>query len=126
MRFSARKVAEQFAVVATVTLIVWGVLVLCRPVRVSGSSMEPALKAGDLVIVHRRDRVEVRDIVLYREQGHGPVLHRVIGRGADGSFRTKGDANSVADRTPIPESAVVGPVRAIVPVGRMVAWWRAR
>jgi len=126
MRFSARNVAEQFAVIASVTLIVWGALALCRPVRVTGSSMEPVLKAGDLVIVHRRDRVEVRDIVLYREQGHGPVLHRVIGRGADGSLRTKGDANSVADRAPIPESAVVGPVRTIIPVGRMVAWWRAR
>lgn len=126
MRIPARAIAEQFAIVAVVCLIAWGALLLCRPVRVTGQSMRPVLTAGDLVIVHRRDPVDLHDIVLYQEKGHGPVLHRVIDRGPGGSLRTKGDANPIPDREPIPRSAVIGPVRAIIPVGRVIAWWRGR
>jgi len=63
---------------------------------------------------------------LYREPGHGPVLHRMIGRKGPRAIRTKGDANPTPDRDPVPVTAVVGPVRAVLPVGSFVAWWRGR
>jgi len=126
MRFPVRKVAEQVAVVGIVAAIVGMGLSAWRPVRVTGSSMNPALYAGDLVLVHKDARIDVRDVVLYQESGHGPVLHRVIAREGADAIRTKGDANSTADRDPVPVGAVVGPVRVVLHVGSLVAWWRRR
>lgn len=126
MRLPVRKVAEQVAVVGIVAAIVATGLSAWRPVRVSGSSMNPALLAGDLVLVRKGARVDVKDVVLYQENGHGPVLHRMIAREGADAIRTKGDANSAADRDAVPETAIVGPVRAVLPVGSFLAWWRGR
>jgi len=126
MRVTARVLAEQVAVVAIIVLCCWGLLLLFQPVRVTGSSMNPALFVGDLVFVDRDGEVRPGDIALYRTQGHGPVLHRVLRVGRQGSVRTKGDANPVPDRDPVPAAAIVGPVRAVLPVGKAVAWWRGR
>jgi len=126
MRFPVRRVAEQVAVVGIVAAIAATGLSTWRPVCVAGSSMNPALSAGDLVLVRKGGRVEVRDVVLYQEKGHGPVLHRMIAREGVQAIRTKGDANSTADRDAVPVTAIVGPVRTVLPVGSFVAWWRAR
>jgi len=126
MRFPARRVAEQVAAVGIVAVLVAVGLSTWRPVRVAGSSMNPALSAGDLVIVRRGSHIQVRDVVLYQETGHGPVLHRMIAREGADAIRTKGDANPTADRDAVPVTAVVGPVRVVVPVGSFVAWWRGR
>lgn len=125
MRSPVRGIVEQVVTVSLIGTLAWGALLTFRPARVAGASMSPALEAGDLVLVRRGDPVAVHDIVLFQERGHGAVLHRVIGR-RGGALRTKGDANSVADRDPVPSSAVIGSVRAIIPVGKMIAWWRAR
>ena len=126
MRSSARRSAEQCATFGIVALLVAGGLAVWRPVRVTGSSMNPVLSAGDLVVVQRDARIQVRDVVLYQEVGHGPVLHRMISREGAAAIRTKGDANPTADRDAVPLTAVVGPVRAVLPVGSFVAWWRGR
>lgn len=126
MRLPVRRIAEQVAVVGIVAVIIASGLSIWRPVRVSGSSMNPVLSAGDLVLVHKGAGVDVRDVVLYQESGHGPVLHRMIGREGAAAIRTKGDANPIADRDAVPVAAVVGPVRAVLPVGSFLAWWRAR
>jgi signal peptidase I len=88
--------------------------------------MNPVLSAGDLVLVHKGARVDVRDVVLYQESGHSPVLHRMIGHEGADAIRTKGDAYPTADRDAVPVAAVVGPVLAVLPVGSFLAWWRAR
>ncbi len=126
MRLPLRKLAEQVAVVGIVAAIVATGLSAWCPVRVSGSSMNPALSAGDLVLVRRGERVAERDVVLYQERGHGPVLHRMIAREGADAIRTKGDANSTADRDAVPRTAIVGPVRAVLPVGSFLTWWRGR
>lgn len=126
MSVSARRVAEHAAVMVAIGLAVTGVLRLYQPVRVTGASMYPALRTGDLVLVDRDEPVRVRDIVLFRLPGHGSVLHRVVGTVGAGALRTKGDANPVADLEPVPTSATVGPVRAVIPVGAAIAWWRRR
>lgn len=53
---------------------------------VEGSTMEPHLMRGDLVVVRAGASPEVGDVVLYRDSQLGVrVLHRVIGR-EDGRF----------------------------------------
>lgn len=87
---------------------------------VRGGSMYPTFVPGDIAIYRRAaPSVRVGDIVLYGKNGWpGGVLHRVIWRGSDGRLRTRGDANTVADREPVAHRNVRGVVVAIVPVGR--------
>jgi len=55
-------------------------------VRVSGPSMSPTLRDGDVVIVRHGAAVRVGDVVLARYRGmpDRPVLKRVVGRLDDG------------------------------------------
>ena len=89
-----------------------------RPSIVSGVSMDPAMKAGDLAITQEveLETIQVGDIIQYQRYGD-LVLHRVvrIETRPDGThFITRGDANNVDD-DPVPESAVVGKVVLVVP-----------
>lgn len=95
------------------------------PIRVSGSSMHPALHAGDLVFV-TRGTPQRGDIALLRMPGHGPVLHRIVGVEADGTVRTRGDANPVDDLEPVNREHVAGTVAAVLPVGAAIERWRGR
>ena len=102
----------------------WVVVQHWQPVRVAGGSMIPALNPGDLVLVDKRAKAGQGRIALLQSPRHGLVLHRIVSVGADGSVRTQGDANAVSDFDALPDSAVVGPVVAVVPVGAWIARWR--
>ncbi len=104
-----------------------------QPTLVSGVSMEPALKAGDVVITREvpADNVEVGDIVRF-QLGRSYVLHRVTEIQKVGSqiqFITRGDANNVDD-APLPESKMEGKVILVVPkigwvgigIRRLIEW----
>ena len=112
MRAALRHVAEVILILAMVALVV------------AGGSMRPCLFPGDLVIVELRSPVVRNQVALLRSPRHGLVLHRVVSTGADGSVRTRGDANPIADFDSLPASAVVGPVVVVAPVGRLVERWR--
>jgi signal peptidase len=78
---------------------------------ISGVSMEPTLKAGDLVIVQKSstEDIHIGDLVLFNKS-EKRVLHRVIDiddSGVEAEVTTQGDANNVADE-PIPVSGVQG------------------
>jgi signal peptidase I len=89
-------------------------------VRVTGGSMYPALRAGDVCVVLSTRQVEPRDVVLLEPPGHASrVLHRVRSVEAS-SLVTQGDANPVPDFDPVPRDAVLGRVTFVVPVGRAV------
>jgi len=103
---------------------VLGALAVWMPVRVAGRSMHPALHAGDLVLVRRGVSVAPGDVALLAPPGHGAVLHRVLSLRADGSARTRGDANAVVDFSATPRAGIVGRVVAVVPVGRAIERWR--
>lgn len=62
-----------------------------KALTLSGTSMWPALKTGDLVIVDQRENLSVGDIVV-REIDGVTIAHRYLGREL-----TKGDRYSVAD-----------------------------
>jgi signal peptidase len=90
------------AVLAGLGLVVPALLGLQRYVIVSGS-MSGTYDRGALVfdeVVPVRD-LRVGDVITYRPPpGAGPtglVTHRIVAIESDGRFRTKGDANPVAD-----------------------------
>jgi len=92
-------------------------------VRVAGGSMAPALQPGDIVVVAKDDRPVQGDIVLMHA-GESLVLHRVTEVGSDGSVRTRGDANPIADFSATHASQLRGRVWRVVPLGTLLARWR--
>jgi len=69
---------------------------------VSGTSMNPTFKAGDLVVVRRRREYHTGDVVTYRvptgQPGAGrKVIHRIIGGSSSTGFMTRGDDNPSTD-----------------------------
>lgn len=78
---------------------------------VSGS-MEPALQAGDMIIIREQPDYQVGDIVTYRT-GLRVVTHRIVDI-TENQAVLQGDANNVADK-PIPVTAIVGKVVLRIP-----------
>ncbi|HEY7525465.1 MAG TPA: signal peptidase I [Candidatus Limnocylindria bacterium] len=90
-------------------LVVW--FVLFRPTAiggpaayatVAGTSMEPGLHTGDMVIAQAQDSYRVGDVVVYRipdgDPGDGAlVIHRIIGGSARDGFILQGDNRDLAD-----------------------------
>ena len=116
--------AEPVAILGIVLALAFEAQTVMAPVRVGGWSMGPALCPGDVALVRLGARPIVGDIVLVRERGHEPVLHRVIEVMDGGAVRTKGDANTVADRTAASASEVAGRCVAVIPIGAWIARWR--
>lgn len=118
-RFRALRRTCAAALLATlgVTCLLFGATV------VRGASMYPTLVPGDIAIYRRSPAApRVGDIVLYRKAGWpGGILHRVIERHSGGEVRTRGDANTVADREPVGPRQVRGIVVAVVPIGHACA-----
>lgn len=88
---------------------------------VTGSSMEPAISKGALVIVEPVAPAAVSrgDIITFDHYGQ-MTTHRVIAidgsNAASPTFTTKGDANTVADPEPIHFPGQVGVYRASIPL----------
>ena len=88
------------------------------PLIVLTGSMDPTIKAGDLIVTKKVDAkdVKVDDVISFFDpEGNGSsiVTHRVIGIEIDETsgeifFRTQGDNNDIADMTPVPERNLVG------------------
>ena len=101
---------------------------------VTGSSMEPAINKGALVIVEpvSPSAVSRGDIITFEHYGQ-MTTHRVIAidgsNAASPTFTTRGDANTVADPEPIHFPGQVGVYRASIPLlGYVIvyaqAYWR--
>lgn len=80
---------------------------------VLSGSMEPALSAGDLVVIQKTDKLAPGDIVVY-QSGKDLIIHRITALGED-MLQTKGDANPVPD-PPIAVSSVKGKLVHRIPV----------
>lgn len=93
-------------------------LVGLRLLVVSGNSMSPSIRDGDLVLTARLwVDGSVGDIVLLNRQSDGQLLlHRVIEQG-EGWRRTKGDASLHPDAERVSDSAVLGGLAAVIPTG---------
>lgn len=95
---------------------------------VLSDSMKPTFRAGDLIVVGpvAAGRVQTGDVITFRDPDRGGrlVTHRVkevVGPAASPVFRTRGDANTVADARLVPAGDVVGHYACRVPyVGHAV------
>jgi signal peptidase len=93
---------------------------------VEGTSMEPSLRSGDLVLLKSVSpgEIDFNDVILFNVPSTGfgadvgtPVLHRVIQRGVVNDqleLVTKGD-NAIVDPITIPEDAVRGKLISRIP-----------
>ncbi|MEM2594464.1 MAG: signal peptidase I [Sulfolobales archaeon] len=96
--------------VVLLTLIALTLLDYITLAVVEGTSMEPTLQSGDLVIVIKRvstKDISVGDVIVYRRSGT-LIIHRVL-RVEDDTLITKGDNNWLPD-PPIRFQAVIGKV----------------
>lgn len=103
-------------------LIIWfamGVFTYAPRVILSGS-MEPEIRIGDVVIIHKIEGkdVQVGDVILFPYQKDMKVTHRIIAVSEQQGiklFTTKGDANPQPDVDLVPADNVQGKVVTIIP-----------
>lgn len=120
---------------ASCTVVVWAFVLLAmgpQPFRVltlgivGGTSMEPTLSTGDLVVAARWGEVTIGDVVVVESAG-GFVVHRVVDGGEQTGWVTQGDANDFRDRFPVDPDAVLGePVLVVPGVGLLTDWIHQR
>jgi signal peptidase I len=100
-----------------------------RLVVVAGTSMEPTLSAGDVVVVWPRRSYRRGDVVVYPvprpDGGRAPlVIHRVVG-GDAGGYRTRGDNKAAVDPWRPAAGELVGAQVVVLPrVGVVLALLR--
>lgn len=89
---------------------------------VSGRSMEPTYRTGDLV-VSRCGVPEPGDVVVYTPPGvDGRIIHRVVGGDADDGWSIQGDNNDFLDPWRPHQEDVLGIARVHLPgVGRVAS-----
>ena len=113
-------------VIILLVLLVGVRLIGLRPFIVLSGSMEPQYSTGSLLYVREVDAADVKvgDVITFVMNGDLEVgTHRVVEIDADHScFYTKGDANEVADSSPVHFKNVIGtPVFAIPMLGYMAS-----
>ncbi len=105
----------------TLTAIFWvillGVWVAFAPtmlggdvtyVILTGNSMLPDFRLGDLVLVREQPYYRIGDIVAYRHPDIGLVFHRIVGQDEAGRFVLRGDHNGWQDSYHPTEGEIVG------------------
>ena len=97
---------------------------------VSGSSMQPTLHVGDLVLTRKQGTYAVGDVVVFRipegEPGAGgKVIHRIVGGSADEGFVVQGDNKNAPDLWHPTKHDIVGKMWFSAPAaGRVLAFLR--
>jgi signal peptidase I len=94
-------------------------------VMVSGTSMLPTMKSGDLVVVHRHETYQPGDVVAYRvpqgDVGAGQqVIHRIVGGSASAGFVLQGDNRTAPDTWRPRPADVVGEEWVRIPYAGIV------
>ncbi len=89
-------------------------------VAVESDSMVPTFYRGDILVLQGvpADQLIVGDIIVFSPPSQPtPIVHRVIGINPDGSFQTKGDANSgqLSFEKSITENQIHGKEILIIP-----------
>ena len=106
-------------------------------VRVTGSSMTPFLKGGEIVTISKTDRSDLRmgDLILFKNDQGLPVLHRILrqwNRNNKCYYQAKGDGLIAPDK-PIPEGCILGKVylvekriahKSVRTLAMNSAWWK--
>jgi signal peptidase I len=83
---------------------------------VHGTSMEPSVRQGDVVITRAGSNYKVGDVVAYGSDLGVIILHRIVGRNGD-RYVLKGDNNTFTDRFTPQDSEVLGRAVLTIPSG---------
>ncbi len=99
------------------------------PVVVTGGSMAPSVRVGDVLFVEEPtdELIGQQSVITYDDRERGElVTHRVFEVDVEnGTYTTKGDANVEPDSGPIHHSDVVGVGRLLIPfLGLPIVWWQ--
>jgi signal peptidase I len=113
----------------TSSLALWIVLpwtfLSWSPTLVTSGSMQPLVTPGDVVMVRpvQPEELVPNSVVLFERADGERVLHRIVEQLPDGTYRTQGDANSVADTEFLHVEQVRGTAVLAVPfIGRPALW----
>jgi len=91
-------------------------------------SMQPKISVGSLIFTKNSPNYIVGDIIAYK-QGNVTVTHRIVGteqKNAEIVFKTKGDANKVADKSTVGESSIYGKETLSIPyLGNVIFFMRS-
>lgn len=95
-----------------------------RSFMVLSGSMEPAINIGSIIVVHRQNHYQPREVITFETEDR-IVTHRLVEVKSINNktvFVTKGDANRSEDDAQIEQGSVIGKVVLIIPViGRLIA-----
>ena len=129
--YFALGIAALLIVYMSLMLAAWAVVPVVIPgwqsVVISSGSMSPSIRLGDVVVTAPSDGQGLSPgavVVISNPAISGLVTHRIVSVNADGSYRTKGDANSEADSTPVWPEDVIAVGRLVVPyIGLPLTWY---
>ena len=115
-----------------VSLVSWALIPVAlglTPTVILSDSMKPSIGAGDIVLLGDvpAEGAKRGSVITFDDPAHpGRLLtHRVVRHAADGTYTTRGDANAANDSTAVPDEAVRGMGRVVVPaVGAPAIWIR--
>jgi len=80
-----------------------------RAFAVETGSMEPTIKVGDLIFVKEEKGYAKGDIITFDfKNNKTPITHRIEEINVDGTYKTKGDANSASDVDNVSKEQVIG------------------
>jgi len=74
---------------------------------VVGTSMEPGLSSGDLVVTRAQRTYGTGDVLAFAVDG-GQVIHRALTQDATGSWTTQGDNRATPDGWQVADDAILG------------------
>ncbi len=77
---------------------------------VSGQSMEPTYRSGDMVLVKRCKTLKEGDVAVYKTAGGAHIIHRVVIAMDDGLYWFQGDNNPQPDVELVTQDQIIGRV----------------
>lgn len=129
---AAARIASQLYLYIVVFLCLAALLPMAvgwQPRAVISGSMEPAVATGSAIVtapLEEDQALAYPSIISFEDASGATVTHRVVETDSTGDtpvYTTKGDANDVADSTPVAQDQVLGAARMVVPfVGLPAAW----
>ena len=93
---------------------------------VSGTSMEPGLHTGDLVVTYERDDYAVGEVVAFKIPQGGVIIHRIIEVTNEGLFRFQGDNRKYEDPWDLPDEQIIGSSVFELHKAATIAAWLSR
>lgn len=91
---------------------------------VLSGSMEPSILTGSVIYTMKNLGYNLGDVITYKTPSGQTVTHRIVGVENNGEviYRTKGDANSAVDSTPVTSEMIIGKTYFSIPfIGRVGA-----